>query len=320
MRLKVLYHDNCFDGAASAAVFTRFYKERVNAQADVSYQGLSHQAGGSAIDPAVFTGDENVIVDFRYSQDSRLSWWFDHHQSAFQMPGDEAHFLADRSGRKFIDAKRKSCTKYLAEICQQKFGFNPAPMQELIDWAELIDGASFTSPTQAVELKEPALKLMTVLEANKAPDFIPRLIVDLTRMPLSEVVAQSYVLAPFEALFEKHEKAIALVKEKAALDKGVVHFDLSEAGYDSVNKFIAYSLYPDARYSLWLGKSDKRVKISIGSNAWKPHLRSHDLSKIAERYGGGGHPVVAAISFRPDELEKARQAFADIRRVLQEGA
>ena len=106
MKVKVLYHDNCFDGAASAAVFSRFYLERVKPGAELSYQGLSHKAGGEGIDPAVFTGDENAIVDFRYSQDPRLTWWFDHHVSAFQQPGDEAHFRKDSSGKKFHDGAR----------------------------------------------------------------------------------------------------------------------------------------------------------------------------------------------------------------------
>ena len=29
MRLRVLYHGNCFDGCSSAAVFSRFYRERI---------------------------------------------------------------------------------------------------------------------------------------------------------------------------------------------------------------------------------------------------------------------------------------------------
>ena len=99
MKVRVLFHDNCFDGAASAAVFSRFYRERIDATAELAYQGLAHQAGANPVDESVFTGDENVIVDFRYSQSPKLTWWFDHHKSAFQVPGDEAHFRADRSGR-----------------------------------------------------------------------------------------------------------------------------------------------------------------------------------------------------------------------------
>ena len=34
MKLKVLYHDNCFDGACSAAIFASFYREVVARDAE----------------------------------------------------------------------------------------------------------------------------------------------------------------------------------------------------------------------------------------------------------------------------------------------
>ena len=43
MRLRLLYHGHCFDGVASAAVFTRFYLSR--ASAEVAYAPLLHTAG-----------------------------------------------------------------------------------------------------------------------------------------------------------------------------------------------------------------------------------------------------------------------------------
>src|SRR5712692_10396617 len=119
MRMKVLYHDSCVDGAASAAVFSSFYLDRVKPGAELSYDGLAHKAGGHAIDESLLSGEENAIVDFRYSQSDKLTWWFDHHRSAFQQPGDEEHFRRDRSGRKFHDPNRKSCTKFLAEIAAE---------------------------------------------------------------------------------------------------------------------------------------------------------------------------------------------------------
>ncbi len=312
MNLKVLFHDSCFDGAASAAVFSRFYRERVRSDVELTYHGLAHKSGGQALDEALFTGDENAIVDFRYSQSPKLTWWFDHHISAFQQPGDEAHFLDDRSGRKFHDAKRKSCTKFLADVAREKFGFDPAPLQELISWAELIDGAQFASPQIAVELKEPPLRVMTVLEANPDPTFVPRVIGDMQRISLAEIAAQPYVAAPLEPLLERHQFSIELVRKKARLEKDVVHFDVGDEGLDSLNKFIAYYLYPQAHYTVWVGRGRGRAKISVGSNPWHPEFRRHDLAKIAERYGGGGHPVVAGMSFPASELEKARQIAAEI--------
>jgi nanoRNase/pAp phosphatase (c-di-AMP/oligoRNAs hydrolase) len=43
----------------------------------------------------------------------------------------------------------------------------------------------------------------------------------------------------------------------------------------------------------------------------------HNLAKLCEQYGGGGHAVVAAISFRPDDLDNARAAAREIAQKLQ---
>jgi len=38
----------------------------------------------------------------------------------------------------------------------------------------------------------------------------------------------------------------------------------------------------------------------------------HNLASICERYGGGGHARVGAISLSPGELDRAREIAADI--------
>jgi len=50
--------------------------------ASYEYHGLVHRAG-SLFDESEFTGDENAIVDFKYCASPRITWWFDHHLSAF---------------------------------------------------------------------------------------------------------------------------------------------------------------------------------------------------------------------------------------------
>lgn len=312
MNVQVLFHDNCFDGAASAAVFSRFYRERIRADARFSYRGLSHQAGGAAIDPAVFTGEENVIVDFRYSQDARLTWWFDHHVSAFQQPGDEAHFRADTGGRKFHDAHRKSCTVYLADVARERFGWDASPLEDLLHWAEIIDGAQFPTPQMAVALEEPALRIMTVLESTKDAALIPQVIERMQSESLAAIAASPLIAVPLAPLLERHQRHIELVRARARYERGVVFFDLADDGVDSLNKFIAYALYPEARYTLWVGQGPSRAKVSLGSNPWRPETRTHDLAAIASRHGGGGHPVVSAISFKPAELSRARAAYQEI--------
>ena len=110
-----------------------------------------HRAG-NAFDTEQFDGDENAIVDFKYSPDKRLDWWFDHHQSAFLCPEDEADFLADESGKKFLDTTSKSCAEFIARIASEKFGFEDESLAELVHWAHIIDGALYESPAQCVEL------------------------------------------------------------------------------------------------------------------------------------------------------------------------
>jgi hypothetical protein len=144
MKLRVLYHGNCFDGSASAGLFARFFREQLaKGDGEVAYTPMQHKGDAQPIAEKLLDGDVNACVDFRYSQDPRLHWWFDHHMSAFQLPGDEAHFRADQSGQKFYDPHAKSCTKFLANTLAARFGFDIARFSELLHWAEIIDGALF---------------------------------------------------------------------------------------------------------------------------------------------------------------------------------
>jgi hypothetical protein len=311
MRLRVLYHGHCFDGVASAATFTRFYRERVNPTADVDYTGLLHRPG-NLFDQEMFDGDENAIVDFKYSASPKLTWWFDHHQSAFLTPEDEAHFHADQSGRKFLDTTRKSCTEFIADVAHTKFGFDDEPLRDLVHWAHVIDGALYESPAQCVELREPPLQLMQVLEADPDDQFIEQVIRDLVLRPLNEVATSAAVRERFQPILRQHQETLEAVRRKASYRNGVVQFDLVDEGYEGFNKFIPYYLFPETTYSVALTRGPQRTKISVGSNPWAPRPRTHNIASICERYGGGGHAVVGAVSFGTDQVAEARKAVQEI--------
>jgi len=315
MKVKVLYHDACFDGTASAAVFSRFYRERIDPGVEFSYQGLAHKGGGR-LDERLFDADVNAMVDFRYSTAPGLTWWFDHHVSAFPNPGEEEHFRADASGHKFYDPTAKSCTGFLCRIARERFGFDDKPLAELVHWAEIIDGALFPDARTAVMLEPPALKLMLVIEASPAGLF-PRLIEDMQHESLEGILAKPYVAQPLEPLYKAHLGTVELVRERAQFVKGVVFFDVADKEGGALNKFIPYDLYPDARYAVTVSRGPGRSKISVGSNPWAKPPRTHDLARICERYGGGGHPVVGAVSYPREALDKARETAAEIVRELQ---
>jgi len=75
---------------------------------------------------------------------------------------------------------------------------------------------------------------------------------------------------------------------------------------------VPYYLHPESIYSVGLSKSSFRVKVSVGSNPWAPSEPTVNLAKVCERYGGGGHARVGAISFGVTEEEAARKAAREI--------
>lgn len=316
MKLRILYHGNCFDGVSSAAIFTKFYKANINPDAEVAYTPTMHRAG-NAFDEEQFDGDENAIVDFKYCADERLTWWFDHHQSAFLSEADEQHFLADKTGQKFLDTTSKSCAEFIARIAEEKYGWKDESLAELIEWAHIIDGALYENAAQCVELKSSALKLMQVIEGEKDPKFIERIIETLTVKSLDEILESDEIQARLKPILEQHEASIELIKERAHYSRGVVSFDLSDRQIEGYNKFIPYYFYPETTYNVALTQGKHRTKISVGSNPWSPRPRLHNIAEICERYGGGGHAVVGAVSLAPNELELGKKYMKEIIEILQ---
>lgn len=314
----MLFHNNCFDGACSASLFTRFHQECFGTAGNYAYTGLMHRAE-SQFNEADFSGDENAIVDFKYSPSRRITWWFDHHQSAFLTEADRLHFEQEQkentaNPRRFFDPLYTSCTGFIADIARNRFGFDTAPYADLIHWADIIDGAKFESAAAAVGLAEPALKLMTVIESASEPAFIPRLIPLLVAQPLADTLQESFVQEQLQPRLAKHQRDIELLRSRAAEDRGVITFDITDQPTEGYSKFIPYYLLPEAVYVVGLSKSSFRTKISVGTNPWTT-IPTQDLANIAaicERYGGGGHARVGAISVPVDQAEEARRIAAEV--------
>jgi hypothetical protein len=311
LRVRVCFHDRCFDGASSAAIFSRFYRECIHSEAEFLYTGMTHKAS-QPFEDGIFDGDENAIVDFKYSSSSQLTWWFDHHQSAFLKPEDAEHFRQDTSGKKFYDPSYKSCTKLLATVASEKFGFDAKPLAELIKWGDIIDGAQFATPEEAVGLAEPAMQLALVIEAAPESNLVPKLIPELAVRSLAEMVELSAVKRHLGPLLERHRRSLDIMRERADCRCGVIYFDVSDLDLEGYNKFVPYFLYPDALYSVGVSASPTRAKVSVGTNPWKVTPEGVNLATLCERHGGGGHARVAAISFGPGDLVKARQVAKEI--------
>src|ERR1700740_1305614 len=107
-KVRLCCHERCFDGTASAALFYRFYREKFDASAEFGFTGMTHRAAQPWED-GLFDGNENVIGDFQFSSSPKVTWWFDHHQSAFLTPADAEDFHRRSPERMFYQPDYKSC-------------------------------------------------------------------------------------------------------------------------------------------------------------------------------------------------------------------
>jgi hypothetical protein len=315
MRVRVLHHDHCFDGAASAAYFSRFLRENFHPDAEFLYTGMMHTPN-QTWDPALFDCDENAIVDFKFAAQPKLTWWFDHHQSAFLTPEDAEYYRRTHSSQHYFDPHYRSCTMFIADVAREKYGFRAPELNELVEWADIIDGARYANPHEAVEIKAPATQLVLVIEGAKGSDAVQYIIRRMQTERLADIAADPRVQGEFRPLYDKHLDSIGLIKSVSRHESGVVFFDLADQGVEGYNKFIPYYLFPESVYTVSVLTASFRTKISVGSNPWVNHVR-HNLATICERYGGGGHPRVGAISFPREAVSQARDVAAEIVRELQ---
>ena len=109
-------------------------------------------------------------------------------------------------------------------------------------------------------------------------------------------------------MLERHQRSIAILRERIESKDATLFFDITDHDLEGYNKFVPYYLHPESIYSVGLSKSSFRVKVSVGSNPWAPAEPTVNLAKICERYGGGGHARVGAISFASPKKHKKPRA------------
>ena len=310
-RVRLCFHDRCFDGTASAALFYRFYRERFDEAAQFAFTGMTHRAAQPWSD-ALFDGDENAIVDFKYSNSPKVTWWFDHHQSAFLTPADAQNFREHPGRNMFYQPDYKSCTKLIATVAREKFNFKTEPLAELIHWGDIIDGAQYATPQAAVELVEPATQLALVIEAAPEDGLPARIIPELAYRPLAEMVKLPMVANHLEPLLARHRSSIEILRQRSEARDGVIFFDVGDLDLEGYNKFIPYLLHPECIYSISVSSSKVRAKVSLGTNPWNLANANANLATLAEKFGGGGHQRVSAISFEPGNLARAREVAHEL--------
>jgi hypothetical protein len=305
---------------ASAALFTELWRTlRAGTPSKVRYRSCGYGPGMTMIPEAWLDGDENAILDFRYTPSPRLGWYFDHHITGFGSPEERDQALAltpaaaspdDLAAppQVHFDPTYGSCTKLIADVARERLGVDLSRLADLIAWADRIDSARFPSAAAATDRTEPVLQLAAVVEHTGDASFLQTVVPKLLERPLGEVAADAEIQKLWRPIASAQEGFAARVAKNAKVEGRAVLVDLSGARLDAGAKFVTYAMFPGCAYSVTLSRNKHHYKLSVGYNPWSGIPRTHDIAAICQRYSGGGHPAVGAASFPLSEKERALTA------------
>ena len=304
-KLVVATHGHCFDGLASAVLFTHLRRHLEPAVEQFEYRSCGYGPKLKTVPDRWLRGDENAIIDFRYSPSERLHWYFDHHPTAFASKQEQTVAL----GRKnvFYDPSYDSCAKLIADVTVARFGVDIEHFSELIAWADRIDGASFESAEDALDRTAKVMQLASVVEQHGDAPLLTQLVTALLEGTASEVADSEPVRTRWRPLAEAHAATRKRFADAARLVDEVVYADMAEASLGSSGKFYAYALFPAAHYSVALLRMKQQFKVSVGFNPWSDGTRRHDIGALCQQHGGGGHADVGAVTFSLERLDDARR-------------
>lgn len=313
--LKIFFHDNCFDGVSSAALFSRFYREAVDPAVTIVPVGMAHRVGDPFAEVA-FDADDHACVDFRFSAQPGLRWWFDHHATAFQPPELRKIFEERHLPTHVFDPTAASCAGLIERSLLQDFGWQPPPhLQEVVRWADRVDALDYPSAAAAVALTAPAQRLSVFL-SSATPQETARSVAWVERRSLEELAALPEVEAAAARVLAERESTLAELR-RAAVQRGeVVTMDLLPVPGARAPGLLGYYLFPACRYVVSAVASPAAVRISAGHNPWYGAPPDHHIGELCQRYGGGGHAAVGGVTLAPHEIDRGREVMNALTTIL----
>jgi hypothetical protein len=310
--LKIFFHDACFDGTTSAALFAAFHRDVIDPAAEPRPVGMLHK-DGNPFEGVPLDADDHACVDFRFCADPKMRWWFDHHPTAFQPPSLRSVFEREHLPTWFFDPTAPSCAGLIERVLEAGWGWKPpAHLVEAVRWADKIDAAQFASAEDAVALALPAQRLAAWLAHGRSPVETAQYVGWLSRGSLAEVAARPEVAAELADVEAERAKELEALARLGVWNADVIVFDrFAEAGARSPG-FLGYLIYPTCLYAVSGTRTPQSIKISVGVNPWTAQQRRHDIGELCARYGGGGHAVVGGVTLGPGELARARETMAAV--------
>ncbi|HEX8172261.1 MAG TPA: exopolyphosphatase [Thermoanaerobaculia bacterium] len=253
----------------------------------------------------------DILANLPY--DPRCALWFDHHLLTDSNEKPPEGF----AGRYRV---APSAARLVYEYYLEKEPRDPALLRlaQLVEETDRLDAAQLTPDD--VEAPRDYILLGYTIDSRTGlgsfEDYFRRLVEWLKTMSIEEVLEQPEVRARVDRIrAEQHEFKSLLSRNSFQLNNVVVT-DLREIErLPAGNRFLVYSLFPDANVSLrvhW-GLRDNTVVAAVGHSIFNRTCNT-SVGDLMSRYGGGGHRGAGTCVL---PLERAADAIEEILFELQ---
>ncbi len=238
--------------------------------------------------------------------------WFDHHSSELERNDLEGKYEG-------LSKVAPSAARVIADYYgHEKF----ARFEELLEYVDKIDSAQLSeeeilNPTGWVLLGflcDPRTGLGYHKSYNISNlQFVNNLVDMISTMPIDEILAQPDVKERVDFYNESTEKAKQFYKICTWMDGPVVISDFRIAGMaPPSNRFLIYSLYPEANISIRMidGKDGQFTSFSVGYSILNRTAKV-DVGSLMLKYGGGGHKAVGTCQVPYEKAEETLHELVD---------
>jgi hypothetical protein len=253
----------------------------------------------------------SAVVDYIYHPGA--AFWADHHSTTFLTASAKADLerRLPHVRTLFYRSEYSSCVKLLWEELSASFEYRNPGYAELVAWADKIDAARYSSVEEAILGDAPALRIRASLGDRHDPAFFERIIRALRTETLEDVAASAEVDEAARRVGEQIRAGLKQFEKGARLeDDGIVVFDV-DGTRKIISRYAPYYVYPSARYSVGIVRSESGAKITAMRNPWR-EFQSVSLGRIFEKFGGGGHERVGAVLLPDGRAPEARQVLSRI--------
>lgn len=289
------------DGLTSTVIITM--KEHVDELLLVHPQDIT--------DKAVEIRAEDILVNLPY--DPRCGMWFDHHLLTDSNETPPAQFR----GRHRL---AQSAARLVYEHYVEQYPDDPdlLRLERLVDETDRLDAALLTPDD--VENPRDYILLGYTIDSRTGlgsfDEYFRKLAEWLKTMPIREVLDQPEVRERIERMRNEAADYKRLLSRNSFQLNNVVVTDLREIErLPAGNRFLVYSLFPEANVSLRVHWGPRRdtVIAAVGHSIFNRTCNT-SVGELMSRYGGGGHRGAGTCVL---PLEKAADAIDEILFELQ---